>query len=68
MNFIVNIGFDPEHKLYFVHESDVSGLTVEAPSLDEVIEIIRDVALDLLGKEVAARAEFDFRVKIPAVS
>jgi hypothetical protein len=66
MSLVVNIGFDPENKLYFVHDSDVPGLTVEAASVDEVIEIVRDVAPDLIG-ETAARAEFDFRLKIPAI-
>jgi len=67
MSFLINIEFDPEHGLYFVHESDVPGLIVEASSLDKVIEIVCDVVLDLLGAQ-AAGAEFDFRLKIPAMS
>ncbi len=67
MRLRVNIGFDPEHKLYFVHESDIPGLTVEAASVDEVIEIVTDAAPDLLGKQ-EPDAKIDFRLERPLVA
>jgi len=67
MSFIVRIGFDPENKLYFVRDSDIPGLTVEAASIDAVIEIVSDVAPDLLGKQ-SPDAKIDFRVERPIVA
>ncbi len=67
MKFMVHVEFDTEHKLYFVHESDIPGLTVEASSLDDLIEIVRDVGPDLLGEQ-AATAEYDFQILLPAVT
>jgi hypothetical protein len=67
MSFIIHVEFDPEHKCYFVHESDVPGLVVEASSFDEVIEIVRDAAPDLLGAQ-APDATFDFRLQLPVAA
>ncbi len=67
MTYIVHVGFDPEHRLYFVHESDVPGLTVEAATVYEVIEIVQDAASDLLGEQ-ASGAEFDFRIHVSVVA
>ncbi|WP_020176587.1 DUF1902 domain-containing protein [Methyloferula stellata] len=67
MRFVVHVEFDPEHKLYFVHESDIAGLTVEASSVDQLIEVVRDVGPDLLGEQAAA-AEYDFLIHLPAAA
>jgi hypothetical protein len=67
MNFIIHVEFDREHNRYFVHESDIPGLVVEASSVDEVIEIVRDAAPDLLGAQ-ALDATFDFRLQLPVAA
>jgi hypothetical protein len=67
VKFVVHVEFDAEHRLYFVHESDIAGLTVEASSVDQLIEIVRDASLDLLGEQAAA-AEYDFQIHLPAAA
>jgi len=62
---VIHVEFDTEHRLYFVHESDIPGLTVEASSVDQLIEIVRDAGPDLLGEQ-AATAEYDFQIHLPA--
>ncbi len=67
MKFVVQVEFDAEHKLYFVHDSDIPGLTVEASSVDQLIEIVRDAGPDLLGEQAVA-AEYDFQIHLPAAA
>jgi len=62
MKHSVTLRYDGENHIYFVHESDVPGLHVEASTVDEAIEIIRDVIPDLLG-ESASDAQFTVHVE-----
>ncbi len=48
MIYNVNIAHDDEHGVYFVVSSDIPGLNIEAPTLDELVTIVKDVATDLL--------------------
>ncbi len=45
----------------------ISRLTVEASSVDQLIEIVRDAGPDLLGEQAAA-AEYDFQIHLPAAA
>jgi len=46
----VKVGFDHEHGRYYLIDSDIPGLNVEATTFEEFIEIVADLAPDLLGK------------------
>lgn len=48
MDYKVIVSWDAEKQVFFVVESELAGLWAEAPSMRELIEIIEDVAPDLL--------------------
>jgi len=62
MKYVVSLRYDSENHIYFIYESDIPGLHVEAATCDEVFDIVFDVAPDLLG-DAATKATFDFRVE-----
>ena len=45
----VTVCHDMEERVWFVQASDLPGLNAEAASLDELIEVITDVAPDLIA-------------------
>lgn len=50
----VTLGYDEANRIWFVQHSDLPGLCVEAATLDEMREIIADVAPDLMETNVPA--------------
>jgi Domain of unknown function (DUF1902) len=48
MIYNVTAQYDAENHIYRTLESDIPGLNVETPSLDGFIEVVLDVAPDLL--------------------
>ena len=48
MSYIVKLGFDETTKRYYVLESELPGLNIEAESFEEFCALIRDVAPDLV--------------------
>jgi hypothetical protein len=50
MSYVVRVGFDEALRRYFVQDSDISGLNVETENFEESVEIVRDVAPDLLDQ------------------
>lgn len=44
----VHVAFDPEARVWYVRHSDVHGLRVEAPKIEEMIERVQSALLDLL--------------------
>jgi hypothetical protein len=58
----VLVNWDAEKQVFFVVESELAGLWAEASSMRELIEIIEDVAPDLLVKtrRIPDRAESEF--------
>jgi hypothetical protein len=49
MQLIVTVSHDDEVDIWFVESSDVPGLNAEAPTLDSLVEIISDLAPDLIA-------------------
>lgn len=47
MRFNVTVRHDAGAAIWYVHESDLPGLNAEAPTLDELVAVIEDVAPDL---------------------
>jgi hypothetical protein len=45
----VNAAHDEEAGVWFVESSDLSGLNVEAATLDELVAIVADLAPDLIA-------------------
>ena len=60
MSYVVHIGYDTQESRYYVLFSEIPGLNVEASSVDEFVEIARDLAPDLIG-EHATGSSIDFR-------
>ncbi len=50
MSYVVKVGFDEIERGYFVLGSDIPGLNVETETFEEFVEVIRDVAPDLVAR------------------
>ena len=61
---IVKLAFDAEAGVWFVESSDVPGLNLEAPSMDELCGRIPGAIVDLL--EATATGDFDVPIEIIA--
>jgi Domain of unknown function (DUF1902) len=60
----VTVAFDAVAKVWFVAETDLPGLCVEAATLDEMRAVIDDVAPDLLETNVpAAQRDWPLRIQ-----
>jgi hypothetical protein len=66
MEFVVNVGFDETQRRYFVLSSEVEGLNVEADTFEELVEIARDLAPDLLPKTSGTTLVFETKVSLAA--
>ena len=66
MSYLVRVGYDESLRRYFVLDSDIPGLNVESEAFEDFIEIVRDVAPDLLGAAVAG-ANITFERQIALV-
>ena len=49
MSYSVSVGYDEKLRRYYVLASDIPGLNVEADDFEEFVDVVRDVAPDLLG-------------------
>ena len=50
MQFTVTVNHDTVEGVWYVHSSDVPGLNVEAATLEALIEIITDLAPELVAE------------------
>ena len=64
MQFTVTVSHDEQEGVWYVQSSDVPGLHAEAATLEALIEIIADLAPDLLAANLPD-AGFDDRGTIP---
>jgi len=49
MEYTVVVSHDAKEAVWFVQSSDVPGLNAEAPTLDALVEVITDLAPDLVA-------------------
>lgn len=63
MSYTVHVGYDAAASRYYVDDSDIPGLNVEADTFDELVEVVQEVAPDLLG-EGAAGSKIDFHREV----
>ena len=49
MQYTITVDHDETEQIWFVQSSDVPGLNAEAPTLDELVAVIADVAPDLIA-------------------
>ncbi len=67
MSYKVRAGYDHASNRYYVDESDIPGLNVEADTFEEFVGIVEDVAPDLLGQSAAgSKVDFLRRVVLAA--
>lgn len=52
MQFTVTVSHDEAGRVWFVQSSDVPGLNAEAPTLDELVAVIADVAPELIASNL----------------
>jgi hypothetical protein len=53
---VVNAARDAEAGVWFIESSDLPGLNVEAGTLDELVQIVADLAPDLMANLPALNA------------
>jgi hypothetical protein len=58
MQFTITVCHDEKEGVWFVESSDVPGLNAEAATLDALVEVISDLAPDLIAANVP-NAEID---------
>jgi succinyl-CoA synthetase beta subunit len=52
----VSIGYDQAEQRYYVLKSDIQGLNVETKTFEDFVEVVLDVAPDLVGNQMAISA------------
>ncbi len=57
MQLAVTVQHDEASGVWYVHDSELPGLHVEAPTLDALIAIIEDVAPDLIETNLSPSAD-----------
>ncbi len=62
MSYVVHVGDDVQEGRCDARSSDIPGLDAEASSIDEFIEVVRELAPDLVG-DPAIDPSLDFRHK-----
>jgi hypothetical protein len=63
MSFVVTVGFDEGERRYYVIESDIPGLNIEADTFEEFVEYTMDFVPDLVG-EAAVGAKVTFQREV----
>ena len=63
MQFTITVSHDEKEGVWFVQESDVPGLNAEAPTLDELVEVITDLAPDLVAANLPGTDSVTFCVQ-----
>lgn len=53
MQLTVTVCHDEQEGIWYVESSDLPGLNVEAPTYDELVEVIADVAPDLIAANLS---------------
>jgi predicted RNase H-like HicB family nuclease len=64
MQFTVTVSHDEEEGVWFVQASDIPGLHAEAPTLDALVEVISDLAPELVAANLP-NSGFDADSTIP---
>jgi predicted RNase H-like HicB family nuclease len=65
MRYTVNVGFDDAEHRYYVIGSDIPGLHVETDTFEEFVEVVQDVAPDLLGAAASgAKIKFEREIAV----
>ncbi|MFZ1963224.1 MAG: DUF1902 domain-containing protein [Roseiarcus sp.] len=63
VSYVVKVGFDEAGRRYFVLHSDIPGLNIEADTFEEFVEVVQDVAADLVGEQIGgSRIRFEREV------
>jgi len=65
MIFVVSVGYDETEHRYFVISSDIPGLNVETSTFEELVEVVKDFAPDLVGDRIAgAKIKFEREIAL----
>ena len=52
MSYVVGVGYDEANHRYYVLSSDIPGLNVEEETFEAFVDVVLDVAPELLGREL----------------
>jgi hypothetical protein len=65
MSYTVKVGFDQTEHRYFVLDSDIPGLHIEADSFEAFVEAVQDMAPELVGEyDEGAKIRFEREVAL----
>jgi hypothetical protein len=67
MSYVVGVGYDKAKHRYHVLSSDIPGLSVEEETFEAFVDVVLDVAPELIGRElIGSKIVFQREVKVAA--
>ena len=63
MQFTITVSHDGKEGVWFVQNSDVPGLNAEAATLDELVDVIADLAPDLVATNLPGAGPVTFCIE-----
>jgi hypothetical protein len=65
MSYIVSVGYDAAKHRYYVPSSEIPGLNVEGETFEAFVDIVLDVAPELIGSDlIGAKILFEREVDL----
>src|SRR6476659_1028998 len=62
MSYVVGVGYDKANHRYYVLSSDIPGLNVEEETFEAFVDVVLDIAPELIGGElIGSKIVFDAR-------
>jgi hypothetical protein len=67
MSYVVGVGYDKASQRYYVLSSDIPGLNVEEETFEAFVDVVLDVAPELIGSDlIGAKIVFEREVDLVA--
>ncbi|MGA8600923.1 MAG: hypothetical protein WB663_05945 [Beijerinckiaceae bacterium] len=67
MSYVVGVGYDKANHRYYVLSSDIPGLNVEEETFEAFVDVVLDIAPELIGGElIGSKIVFEREVELAA--
>jgi hypothetical protein len=67
MSYVVGVGYDKANHRYYVLSSDIPGLNVEDETFEVFVDVVLDVAPELIGRDLTgSKIAFQGKVEFGA--
>ena len=65
MSYVVGVGYDKSNHRYYVLSSDIPGVNVEEETFEAFVDVVLDVAPELIGRELTgSKVVFEREVEL----